>query len=76
MTPDQLAELVQELIEKNEMTADVVQAIALLECAKHLAIISECCSKNKGWQPRKERKNVEGVSPIKQGIHMTPKKQP
>lgn len=75
MSPDQLAELVQELIEKNEMTAEVVQAIALLECAKHLAIISECCAKGKGWQPRKERKGNQAASPH-QGIHMTPKKQP
>lgn len=75
MSPDQLAELVQELIEKNEMTADVVQAIALLECAKHLAIISTCCTQGKGWQPRKERKSTQAASPH-QGIHMTPKKQP
>lgn len=75
MSPDQLAELVQELIEKNEMTADVVQAIALLECAKHLAIISECCAQNKGWQPRKQRKETSSIQ-HHQGIHMTPKKQP
>lgn len=57
---DQLAELLQGLLDNEEMTAEMISAIALLECAKHLAIISECCD----GKPFFDRRNKDRRTPV------------